>query len=129
MRLIGALLVAAAGLVPAAQETSEAAGKWIDQLRADSLEMREEASLHLEKMGPRARGDLEKAAKSSDREVSTRAQWLLGLLRIKETVPEGLAGVFPGIARRLADDKWVEVLGEAAKAREPVLWLHPGLSP
>jgi hypothetical protein len=64
MRVIGALLLAAAGLQPPAQETDEAAGKWIDQLRADSLEKREEASLHLENMGPRARGDLEKAAGS-----------------------------------------------------------------
>jgi HEAT repeat protein len=98
----------------------DAIRKLIEQLSSDKIEERAAAFRKLEEVGRPALPLLEKAAKDSDGEVSTRARSLLLRIPIREHLTPALVAAFEGIYDRLALGDWLPVfLALAADLRLP----------
>jgi len=98
----------------------DAIRRLIEQLSSDRIEERAAAFRKLEEVGRPALPQLEKAAKDSDGEVSTRARALLIRIPIRERLTPALVGAFEGIYDRLALGDWLPVfLALAADLRLP----------
>jgi hypothetical protein len=124
-----ALLEFLRGRVPR-EADRENVKRWIKQLGDDSSEVREQATQELMRLGSAARGELRRAAKDDDVEVSRRAQRCLDkiaegegpdalpaalrLVAIKR--PPGAAEVLLALAPALADDDDARELRNALAA-------------
>lgn len=85
----------------------------VERLRSETIEEREEAYRKLKELGPRARKELEAAAKSPDAELSARAKILLRVIELRESLSPKLLEAVPGVEDRLAqgdDAAWTQVL-------------------
>lgn len=92
----------------------------IEQLGADRIEVREEASRKLEAVGRPALPLLRKAAADPDGETATRARTLLVRIPIREHLTPALLRSVGGIFDRLALGEWRPVFLElAADLRQP----------
>src|SRR5436190_9699010 len=67
-----------------AQDSSKEIQAWIQKLRADRIEEREQATQELKKLGTAALTELEKVAADKDDEVAARARILLRTIRLKD---------------------------------------------
>ena len=95
----------------------------IEQLRSESVEVRESASKRLKELGAAAKPALEKAAKDPDKEVATRASLLLRILQLKSELTPGLQQALPNVVDRLAGNSgpaWTEVFLDASAAEGEV---------
>lgn len=97
----------------------------IEGLRSEQLEDRERASRALEKIGPAAILDLEKAAKDQDPEKADRAAQILDRIdaRIESPILEELAALLKKPERDAAEDQRVEVLARKLVPRREAT--HP----
>ena len=93
----------------------------VEQLRSDTVSVREEAARRLKRLGPAARSELEKATKDPDGEVAARAQRLLLGLSLREKASPGLRKAMPGVEERLDTEDlhvWTEVFLESVQRTE-----------
>ncbi len=100
-------------------QPQDRAREFVEHLRSDSVEEREEAVRGLRALGKAAAQELEKAVNDSDAEVAGRARFLLRLLAVAELIPEGLRKAVPGIEERLAaggENAWTRVFLELTEA-------------
>src|SRR5436190_880670 len=67
-----------------AQDSSKEIQVWIQKLRSDRIEEREQATQELKKLGTAALPELEKVAADKDDEVAARARILLRTIRLKD---------------------------------------------
>ncbi|HLY07738.1 MAG TPA: hypothetical protein VKW04_00410 [Planctomycetota bacterium] len=68
----------------AQDDQSRQVQKWLENLRSERIEEREEADLELRKLGKGVLPDLERAAGDKDVELSARARTLIRRIRLKE---------------------------------------------
>jgi hypothetical protein len=68
----------------AQEDKSRELQMWLEKLRSERIEEREQADLEIRKLGKRALPELEKAAGDKDVELSARARRLIRLIRLKE---------------------------------------------
>lgn len=90
----------------------------VEKLGSDSVEEREEAMSRLALAGKEALPELEKAAKSADLDLATRARYLVRYIPIREQVTPNLLHLLPGAEERLSIDdpaSWTRILLEALK--------------
>lgn len=112
-------------LCQAQEDLSSRARTWVERLRSDRIEEREEAALKLKELGKQALPELEKAAKEGDLDLATLAKSLLRVIGIQEQLSPALRRAMPGVEERLARGAkaaWSEAFLEAADgARHPEL--------
>ena len=75
-----------------AQDSSKEIQVWIQKLRSDRIEEREQATQELKKLGTAALPELEKVAADKDDEVAARARILLRTIRLKDMLGIELKG-------------------------------------
>jgi hypothetical protein len=102
----------------------------IEQLASDRIEVRAEASRKLEKIGPAALPQLERAARDADSEVASRARALVERIGIRDFLTPALEAAVPGITDRLVLGEWKEVFLELAEdlRRRPEARHFPGVT-
>ncbi len=91
------------------------AREWVEKLRSEKVEERDDAVRRLKEIGRPAAPELEKAAKDPDPEVAGRARKLLNLFAVRERLTPRLCAAMPGIEDRLGDGNdrtWAEILFE-----------------
>ncbi len=108
----------------------DGAREWVERLRSDSLEERDDAAARLRKLGRAAIPELEKAARDADGDFATRAKGVIEAIRVAESLSKTLRKAFPAVEERLAtpdDAVWTRTF-LAATARDGD-WkrLHPEL--
>jgi HEAT repeat protein len=109
--------VAALALVVLSLQDARPFKEWVDQLRSDSIDEREEATRRLRAAGRAAEAELKKAAADADAEVAQRARHLLRILELRDLLSDGLRQALPGIEERLAGgppQAWVEAFMSAS---------------
>jgi HEAT repeat protein len=94
----------------------------VEKLRSDKIDEREDAEKKLKELGRAALPELEKAARSGDRELAERSRHLLKVIPIRLRLTPKVLARFPGIAERLAssdDHTWTLVFLEIAEQAAP----------
>lgn len=89
------------------------AGALVERLRAETVELREEAALKLKALGAPALPALDKVSKDEDAEVAARATHLARVIRTMQLLTPNLIQRMPGIEERLAkgdDHEWTRAL-------------------
>jgi HEAT repeat protein len=102
----------------------EHARSLVEKLHSDSVEDRENAVSKLKELGDVAIPELEKAARSSDLEVSSRATYLLVWNEVRKKGSPDLRKVIPDLEDRLAQGRWTEVFLEAWDKQHNVNGVH-----
>lgn len=116
MPTVSLLLLISAASLP------QDAGKLVEQLRSESIVIRDDAVGELLKLGTAAIPALEKAVRDPDREVASRARTVLRWIRISVRLTPGLKKRWPKLVNRLAsgnEHTWTEVFHEAIKEDLP----------
>src|SRR2546427_6182272 len=97
-------------------QSAHHAREFVEKLRSEKVEEREEATRRLKEMGIAAVSELEKAARDRDVEVAIRARHLLRLIDIAVKVPSELAKALPGFEERLLREEgfiWTKLFHQA----------------
>jgi HEAT repeat protein len=105
-------------LVPEHFQANPDLADLVRRLGSESVEERNQAKRLLKEAGRAAVPALERAAKDRDAEVAARAQELLRVLKISETISPVLRREFPGVEERLAaggDTPWTRVFLDAVE--------------
>ena len=89
-------------ILPQQQDAPQGVRKLIEALRSDDVRERERATRALKKAGRAAAPELKKAAADSDKEVSSRAQYLLRVFDVQDTLTPKFMKTLPGVEDRLA---------------------------
>jgi len=89
------------------------AGVLVERLRAETVEVREEAALKLKALGAPALPALDRGSKDKDAEVAARATQIARVIRTMQILTPNLIKRMPGVEERLAkgdEHEWTRVL-------------------
>jgi HEAT repeat protein len=96
---------------------------WVEKLRSERVEERDEAAEKLKALGPAALPALRKASLDPDAEVAARASRLLRVIAVLDDLSPALRKAFPGVEEKLIDEPgaWSGLLEQAfAKVGGPL---------
>src|SRR5881394_1164723 len=98
--------------LPAQDDPLKRTQSLIEKLQSESAQERDDAVKKLKELGEAAIPELEKASRSSDLEVSSRARYLLIWNEIRKKGAPDLRKIVPDLEDRLAHGNWTEVFLE-----------------
>src|SRR5438552_6992255 len=117
-------------LVASQEDPARQAQDFVEKLRSDQIEERDEAARNLKRLGKTAHEALERAQKDSDPEMASRARQLLRVIALMEELTPSLLREMQGIEERLAfggEEEWMEAIREADAVDIDGRNRHPGL--